>query len=72
MQSAVPIQHRKFWDEMSLDELFHTYCVINATPSQVICAIRAPDDMNAAQNRVFNFLLSFVGNIKENEDVRRF
>ena len=42
------------------------------TPSQIIQSVSVPDDMNAAQDRAFNFLLCFVGNLKDKEDLRKF
>ena len=45
---------------------------INATPGQVIKSISfKTEELNPAQTRVFNFLLSFIGNMTS-EEVRRF
>ncbi len=73
MHSGVPVAHRKFWDGFSVMELYDLISSINATPGQVIkslvCKLK---ELNPAQTRVFNFLLSFIGNMTTREEVHRF
>lgn len=72
MHSGVPSTHHSFWGTFSISDLFDLYKLVDMTPSQVIQSISVPDDMNAAQDRVFNYLLCFVGNLKDREDLRKF
>ena len=67
LNSGVPIPHHSFWELFSIDTLFRLYKVLNATTSAVLGLIEDPGDMNSAEDRVFGFLLTFVGNMKQNE-----
>ena len=67
LNSGVPIPYHSFWELFSIDTLFRLYKVLNATTSAVLGLIEDPGDMNSAEDRVFGFLLSFVGNMKQNE-----
>ena len=67
LNSGVPIPYHSFWEQFSIDTLFRLYKVLNATTSAVLGLIEEPDDMHPAEDRVFGFLLSFIGNMKQNE-----
>ena len=67
LNSGVPIPYHSFWEQFSIDMLFRLYKVLNASTSAVLGLIEDPADMNPAEDRVFGFLLSFIGNMKQNE-----
>ena len=64
LNSGVPIPYHSFWQNFPIDKLFHLYKVLNATTSAIL---EEPVDINPTEDRVFGFLLSFVGNMKQNE-----
>ena len=49
---------------LRLNKCFKFYDLLNAMPSSVIELIQGPELTNAAENRVYNYLLSLVGNMK--------
>ena len=53
--------------EFPIEKMFNFYQLLNATPSSVLKQIQEPELMNAGESRVYNYLLSFVGNMKQNE-----
>ena len=60
MNSDVPFRHKSFWDDVSLVELFKLYKCMVATLSRVLSLIIKPSGMNAAEQRVYGYLCSFV------------
>ena len=69
MHSGVPLQHKPFWKSLTVNDLFSLYNLASVSPSQIVCAIKAPDDMTPLQSRAFNF---FIGNLKDCNKMRRF
>ena len=67
MRSGVPKIYNGFWEEFTVAEMFNFYRFLNATPSSVIKLIQEPELTNAGENRVYNYLLSLIGNMKQNE-----
>ena len=67
LNSGIPIPYHSFWEQFSIDELFCLYKVLNATTSAVLDLIEDPADMNPAEDRVFGFLLAFIGNMRRSE-----
>lgn len=67
LNSGVLIPYHSFTEQLSIDTLFRLYKVLNATTSAVLGLFEDPADMNPAEDRVFGFLLSFIGNMKQNE-----
>ena len=73
MHSGVPVSYREFWESFSVLELYSVFNSINASPEQLIKSIaNKPEDLSPAQSRVFNFLLSYIGNMKTNEEAHQF
>ena len=67
LNSGVPIPYHSFMEQLSIDTLFCLYKVLNATTSAVLGLFEDPPDMNPAEDRVYGFLLLFIGNMKQNE-----
>ena len=67
MRSGFPKIYNGFWEEFTIEEMFKFYTLLNATPSSVIKLIQEPELTNAGENRVYNYLLSLIGNMKQNE-----
>ena len=53
--------------EMSVEQLFQLYKVLNTTPPKVLAMITEPRCSNVAESRVFNYLKTHVGNMKQQE-----
>lgn len=70
--SGVPVAHRPFWEGQSVDNLYALNKLITVPPSQIMKAIVPPDGMSVAQERVFGFLLTFVGNLAHKNDIQKF
>ena len=67
LNSGVPVPYNSFWKRFSVGQLFDLYKALNATTSSVLRLIEEPIDLNSAEERVFGYLLSFIGNMKPNE-----
>ena len=67
LSSGVPILCNSFWKHFSIGQLFDLYKALHATTSSVLRLIEEPIDMNSAEERVFGYLFSFIGNMKPNE-----
>ena len=63
LNSGVPAEHRPFWEQFTVHDLYKLYKALNASPAQVVLDIAEPDGMNKAQERVFGFLTTYVGNM---------
>lgn len=60
---GVPADHRSFWEQFTVHDLYKLYKALNATPALVVQDISEPDAMNKAQERVFGFLTTYVRNM---------
>lgn len=67
LRSRVPVGYHKFWTQLTVEKLFSLYQILNAKPSSVIKLINEPELMNASENRVYNYLVSFIHNMKSSE-----
>ena len=47
--SGIPEQHRPFWKDFSVEQLYSLYKAISATPKSVVDGIITPDEMNSNQ-----------------------
>ena len=67
LRSGVPTVYHKFWTQFSLEEFFELYKYSNATSASVLKNVNEPEAMNAAETRVFRYLLTFIGNAKQKQ-----
>lgn len=67
MRSGIPKIYIGFWEGYTIEEMFNFYRLLNATPSSVINLIQEPELTNDGESRVYNYLLSLIGNMKQNE-----
>ena len=67
MYSGVPKSYHAFWESFSVERLYQLYKGLNATPNSSLAILDEPDGMNAAEERIFAFLKSFIGNMKKSE-----
>ena len=67
MKSGIPSMHLDFWKTVSIGELYSLYRALHASPAKILELIEEPFFDNPAQQRVFNFLSDFVGNMKPDE-----
>ena len=67
LNSGVPKIYHSFFQHLSVEKMFDLYKALNATPSAVLRVVEEPFDMNYAEERVFGYLLSFIGSLKQNE-----
>lgn len=63
--SGVSQLHRDFWKKFSVEKFFELYKALNATPETVLKIIQEPISLNLAQERVFRYLTTFIGNAKQ-------
>ena len=71
MHSGVPVCYHSFWHQFNMDKLFRLYKALSASPSSVLQSVSEPDFRNAAEERVYHILRTYITNIRE-EEVRRF
>lgn len=69
--SGIPATHHPFWNEVNVGELYSWYTALNATPKRVIEKLEENVDMSAAESRVFKFLITFIGDLNQ-EELRNF
>ena len=67
LHSGVPALHHEFWEGFSVQELYKLYKVLNATPQRVLKLLKEPEFLTASQQRVFGYLTTFIGNLKQEE-----
>ena len=67
LRSGVPIPYHNFLKQFSIQKLFELYKALNATSASVLRLIESPEDMNFAEDRVFRYLLTFVGSAKTDQ-----
>lgn len=67
LRSGVPGCYLPYFKEFSVEKFFQLYQALNATPHSVLAILDEPIGMNTAEDRVFNFLKAFIGNIKQSE-----
>ena len=71
MRCGVPSVYQPFWKQFSVEKLYQLYRALNATPLKVLGLLHEPECMNTAEDRVFNYLKTFIGNMKQ-EELHRF
>ena len=73
ISSGIPMSHREFWKQLSVKELYDIYLALTASPDKVLeqLELSEGDPANSNQQRVFDYLTQYVGNMK-NDEVRRF
>lgn len=67
MRSGVPNIYHAFWQTYTVRGVFDLYKALNATTTTVLKLIAEPPEMNPAEDRIYSYLLTFVGNMKNNE-----
>ena len=67
MRSGVPLTYYDFWRTYTVEDVFDLYKALNATTTSVLRSISEPNNMNAAEERVYSYLIAFVGNMKSDE-----
>lgn len=68
---GIPVNEQPFWKSKSVDDLHSLYTCLTATPSKVLEIMEEPEFVNPAQERVYGYLVQFIGNMKPGE-VRNF
>ena len=69
--AGIPTSHQQFWKKQSISGFCAVYLALTASPEKVIQSISEPffDDRN--QERVYGYLVQFIGNMKLS-DIRSF
>ena len=67
MRAGVPLLYHTFWETFSVEELFTLYKALNATTASVLTMLKEPEYMNVAQERLFSYLTTYIGNMKSDE-----
>jgi len=71
MRAGVPACYDSFWQQFGVEKLFRLYKALNASVKSVLKSISEPTAMNAAEDKVFKFLRTYITNMKI-EELRRF
>ncbi len=71
IKGGIPVQHRRFWEDLKIDSFLQVYLRATATASRVLGIIKEPPLLDAAQSMVYGYLQQYVGNMKDGE-VRNF
>lgn len=67
LKSGVPKPYNEFWSSYSVEKMFSLYKSLNATTTSVLALMDEPKDMNPAEQRIYNYLVSFVSSLKDDE-----
>ena len=67
MNGGIPIEHKSFWNSMTVDSLMQVYLRSTPTAASVLKIITEPTLSNAAQATAFSFLMQYIGNMKKDE-----
>lgn len=70
MHSGIPDKHRKFWIEMGVDGISSVYACLTVTSDKILSVLES-DPRNPAEERVYGYLTSMIGNMGVN-DLRNF
>ena len=55
------------WYQSNVNKLFRLYKALSANPASVLRSVLEPDCMNAAEDRVYQYLRTYIANMKEDE-----
>ena len=67
LHSGVPKQHASFWATMSLKKLLSVYQALSVSVSKILNLIEEPFMSSSAQDKVYQYLRRFIGNMTQNE-----
>lgn len=71
IRSGIPDVHSEFWRKMSIGDFYAIYKALQASPAKVLAMLNDVSTVNQSQDRVYGYLLQYVGNMREDE-VRNF
>ena len=72
ISSGIASEHREFWNSLSVHDFHDLYhLALTANPLKIIQLIEEPCFTDPTQEKVFNFLLAFIGTMRADE-VQRF
>ena len=71
IHSGIPQIHKGFWNAITVDDLYKLYSSLTASPAKVVDMLVEPVAANPAQERVFGYLVQYIGSMKISE-VQRF
>ena len=67
MAKGVPMQHRRFWNEYTIQGLYRVFVALQVDSAKVIDSIKEPLMISPTEQRVFGYLTQFVGCLKVDE-----
>ena len=67
MRAGVPKSYFDFWQKYTILQFFDLFKALNATTASVLQLLSEPQNMNSAEERVYSYLVTFVGNMKNDE-----
>ena len=67
MWTGVPVCFLDFWKKFDVPKLFRLFKALTATPASILKLIKETDGMNAAEERVYGYLLMLIGKLRSNE-----
>jgi len=60
---GIPEEHKEFWNDMSMEDLYEVYVALSASPLKLLQMIKELMCFNPAQECVFGYLHQFVVNL---------
>ncbi len=70
MNNGIPEKHTQFWQGISVEHLHTIFDSMTANPSKVLEKIHEPLFSNPNEQRVFNYLGQYIGEMKLDETKR--
>ena len=67
IKSGIPEVHLGFWNKLSIADLYALYRALQVAPAKVLSLLDDSRVTNQAEERVFEYLKQYIGNMKDDE-----
>lgn len=67
INSGIIPEEISFWGKMNTEELYSLYRVLSASSLKILQLIQEPDDLTKDQERVLQYLKTYIGNLRVTE-----
>ena len=65
--AGIPNSEQAFWSGLSVEQLYNLYITLTASPSKVLQLLEDPPSQIPSEERVFQYLQQFIGNLPVEE-----
>jgi len=69
LNAGIPCNEKAFWNGFSVEQFYSLYMTLTASPSKVLQLLEDPPSITPSEERVFQYLQQFIGNLSVEEVV---